>query len=130
MFRCAIYTNKSESNVVDTETQRLACQDFAVKSGFTVLEKRYDDFCEESIPALKRPAMQKLFDDIETCEVEYVISYALDCVTKSASELAKILRLFEGYRIFFFDLYPAEFSANGKQCGYATAIGSFMNKEK
>lgn len=126
MFRCAIYTN--QNNLVSTEIQRLACQDFAVKRGWTVLKKRYDDSCDESIPALKRPAMQELFDDIETCEVEYVLFYTLDCLTKSVEELAKIMRLFEERGILFDDIKPVEFSVdNGELCGYAVTIASFMN---
>ncbi|WCR54414.1 MAG: hypothetical protein PG981_001436 [Wolbachia endosymbiont of Ctenocephalides orientis wCori] len=37
MFKCAIYTNKNSP--VSAEKQRLACQDFAVKRGWTVLKK-------------------------------------------------------------------------------------------
>lgn len=129
MFKCGVYTNKN--SLASTEKQRLACQDFAVKRGWTVLKKRYDDFCDESIPALKRPAMQKLFDDIEIREVEYVLFYTFDCLTTSVEEVARIFRLFEERNIFFNDIKPVEFSVeNGKFCGYATTIASFMDSKE
>ena len=130
MFKCAIYTNQNQNSVASTEKQRLACQDFAVKRGWTVLKKKYDDFCDESIPALKRPAMQELFHDIETCEVEYVLFYTLDCLTTSVEEVAKILRLFEERGILFEDIKPVEFSVEkGEMCVYAVTIASFMNQK-
>lgn len=125
MFKCAIYTN--QNSLVSTETQRLACQDFAVKRGWKVLKKEYNDNCDESLPALKRPGMQELFDDIEAGEIEYVLFYTLECMTKSVEELAKILRLFEEKGILFEDIKPIEFSVeNGKFSGYATTIANFM----
>jgi len=129
MYKCAIYTNKN--NLISTERQRLACQDFAVKRGWKVLKKRYDDSCDESVSALARPGMKELFKDIEACEVNYVLFYTLDCLTRSAEELAEILCLFEERDIFFNDIKPVEFSVeNGKWCGYATTIASFMNAEQ
>ena len=107
-LRCAIYTRKSTEHGLELEfnsldAQREACEAY-IKSqaheGWKALTKRYDD------PAysggnLERPALQNLLEDMEAGRVNVVVVYKIDRLTRSLSDFAKLVELFEkaGYRL-------------------------------
>jgi DNA invertase Pin-like site-specific DNA recombinase len=107
-FRCAIYTRKSTEHGLELEfnsldAQREACEAY-VKSqasqGWRLLPKRYDD------PAysggnLERPALQKLLKDIEAGQIDVVVVYKIDRLTRSLADFAKLVELFDTKSVSF-----------------------------
>lgn len=100
--RCAIYTRKSteeglEQDFNSLDAQREACKAY-VKSqqheGWILNEKHYDDG-GFSGGSLDRPAVQDLFKDIEAGEVDIVVVYKVDRLTRSLMDFAKIVELFD-----------------------------------
>jgi DNA invertase Pin-like site-specific DNA recombinase len=108
LVRCAIYTRKSTEHGLELEfnslhAQREACEAYVksqVHEGWTALSKRYDD------PAysggnLERPAVQRLLKDIEAGLVDVVVVYKIDRLTRSLSDFAKLVELFDKKAISF-----------------------------
>jgi DNA invertase Pin-like site-specific DNA recombinase len=108
VLRCAIYTRKSTEHGLELEfnsldAQREACEAY-IKSqaaeGWTCLPKQYDD------PAfsggnLERPALQRLLKDIEGGSVDVVVVYKIDRLTRSLSDFAKLVEIFDTHSISF-----------------------------
>lgn len=108
LVRCAIYTRKSTEHGLELEfnsldAQREACEAY-IKSqmheGWKALSKRYDD------PAysggnLERPAVQRLLKDIEAGLIDVVVVYKIDRLTRSLSDFAKLVELFDKKAISF-----------------------------
>jgi site-specific DNA recombinase len=107
-LRCAIYTRKSTEHGLELEfnsldAQREACEAY-IKSqhsqGWQVAGKRYDD------PAfsggnLERPALQQLMADIGTGQIDVVVVYKIDRLTRSLADFAKLVELFDSKGISF-----------------------------
>jgi len=102
VLRCAIYTRKSTEHGLELEfnsldAQREACEAY-IKSqaseGWHTIAKRYDD------PAysggnMDRPALQALLQDIETGQVDVVVVYKIDRLTRSLADFAKLVEVFD-----------------------------------
>ncbi len=102
IIRCAIYTRKSceeglEQEFNSLDAQREACEAY-IKSqqheGWVLVEKHYDDG-GFSGGSLERPAVQELFKDIEAGEVDTVVVYKVDRLTRSLMDFSKIVELFD-----------------------------------
>jgi len=107
-LRCAIYTRKSTEHGLELEfnsldAQREACEAY-VKSqaseGWRALTKRYDD------PAysggnMDRPALQKLLKDIEAGQVDVIVVYKIDRLTRSLADFAKLVEVFDAKSVSF-----------------------------
>ena len=107
-LRCAIYTRKSTEHGLELEfnsldAQREACEAY-IKSqaseGWRLLPKRYDD------PAysggnMDRPALQKLLNDIEAGQVDVVVVYKIDRLTRSLADFAKLVEVFDAKSVSF-----------------------------
>jgi site-specific DNA recombinase len=106
--RCAIYTRKSTEHGLELEfnslhAQRDACEAYIksqIHEGWTALSKHYDD------PAysggnLERPAVQRLLKDIEGGLIDVVVVYKIDRLTRSLSDFAKLVELFDKKAISF-----------------------------
>ncbi len=106
--RCAIYTRKSTEHGLELEfnslhAQREACEAYIksqIHEGWTALSKHYDD------PAysggnLERPAVQRLLKDIEAGLIDVVVVYKIDRLTRSLSDFAKLVELFDKKAISF-----------------------------
>lgn len=100
--RCAIYTRKSteeglEQDFNSLDAQREACEAY-IKSqqheGWILIEKHYNDG-GFSGGSLDRPAVQELFKDIAAGEVDIVVVYKVDRLTRSLMDFAKIVELFD-----------------------------------
>lgn len=101
-IRCAIYTRKSsedglEQDFNSLDAQREACEAY-IKSqqheGWVLIEKCYDDG-GFSGGTLERPAVKELFKDIEAGEVDIVVVYKVDRLTRSLMDFSKIVELFD-----------------------------------
>lgn len=102
VIRCAIYTRKSteeglEQDFNSLDAQREACEAY-IKSqqheGWVLIEKYYDDG-GFSGGTLERPAVQDLFKDIEAGEIDIVVVYKVDRLTRSLMDFSKIVELFD-----------------------------------
>jgi site-specific DNA recombinase len=107
-LRCAIYTRKSTEEGLDQEfnsldAQREACEAY-IKSqknlGWSCSQKRYDDggFTGAN---MERPAMKRLMADIEAGQVDVVVVYKVDRLSRSLLDFARIIELFEKRKISF-----------------------------
>ena len=101
-IKCAIYTRKSteeglEQDFNSLNAQREACEAY-IKSqqheGWILIEKHYDDG-GFSGGTLERPGVKELFKDIESGEVDIVVVYKVDRLTRSLMDFAKIVELFD-----------------------------------
>jgi site-specific DNA recombinase len=106
--RCAIYTRKSSEHNLDLEfnsldAQREACEAY-IKSqaheGWCLVPDRYDDG-GLSGASLDRPALQKLLADVRAGKITIVIVYKVDRLTRSLTDFAKLVELFDQYGVSF-----------------------------
>ena len=93
--RCAIYTRKSTTqrlahDVNSLVTQREICSAY-IKSqqykGWVELPQHYDDG-GHSGSGLERPALSRLMQDVEAGEVDAVVVYKIDRLTRSLSPVS------------------------------------------
>jgi DNA invertase Pin-like site-specific DNA recombinase len=107
-LRCAIYTRKSTDEGLDQafnslDAQREACTAFIVSQkheGWTVLGAQYDDG-GYSGGTLERPALKKLITDIEAGNVDVVVVYKVDRLTRALSDFAKLVDVFDRRGVSF-----------------------------
>src|SRR5689334_22754713 len=106
--RCAVYTRKSseeglEQGFNSLHAQREACAAF-IKSqqgeGWRLIETAYDDG-GLSGGTLERPALQRLLSDIAEGRVDTVVVYKVDRLTRSLTDFAKIVELFDRHAVSF-----------------------------
>jgi DNA invertase Pin-like site-specific DNA recombinase len=106
--RCAVYTRKSseeglEQDFNSLDAQREACEAFIVSQkheGWTCLPAMYDDG-GISGGTLERPALKRLFADIAAGAVDTVVVYKVDRLTRSLSDFAKIVDVFDRHGVSF-----------------------------
>src|SRR5450756_1418946 len=90
--RCAIYTRKSSEEGLEQafnslDAQREACAAFILSQkheGWTVLPALYDDG-GFSGGTMERPALKRLIADIEAGQIDVVVVYKVDRLTRALS---------------------------------------------
>ena len=95
---CAIYTRKSSEEGLEQafnslDAQREACAAFVMSQkheGWTVLPARYDDG-GFSGGTMERPALKRLMADIEAGQIDVVVVYKVDRLTRALSDFAKLV---------------------------------------
>ena len=106
--RCAIYTRKSseeglEQSFNSLDAQREACESF-IKSqrheGWTVLKTHYDDG-GFSGGNTERPALQTLINDIKSEDIDVVVVYKVDRLSRSLADFVKLIELFDKNEVSF-----------------------------
>src|SRR5882757_8020416 len=106
--RCAIYTRKSTDHNLELEfnsldAQREACEAY-VKSqqheGWQALRQRYDDPAYSG-GSMDRPALQQLLADIDAGQVNIVVVYKIDRLTRSLADFAKLVEIFDKKGVSF-----------------------------
>jgi len=106
--RCAVYTRKSTEDGLEQEfnsldNQREACLAYIVSQrseGWIAVPDRYDDG-GFSGGTLDRPALQRLLADIEAGQVDVVVVYKLDRLTRSLRDFHKLVEQFERRDVTF-----------------------------
>lgn len=101
-IKCAIYTRKSTDEGLDKEFNTLEAQresgENYIKSqmhqGWQIIEKHYDDG-GFSGGTLKRPALQELLQDVENGEVNMIVVYKIDRLTRSLIDFAKLVEVLD-----------------------------------
>lgn len=106
--RCAIYTRKSseeglEQDFNSLDAQREACEAY-IKSqlheGWTLIEKQYNDG-GFSGGTMERPAFKELLANIEKDEIDIVVVYKVDRLTRSLIDFSKIIEIFDNHSASF-----------------------------
>lgn len=101
-LRCAVYTRKSTEDGLDQEfnsldAQREACEAFIRSQsslGWRLVPDRYDDG-GISGATMGRPALQRLLPDIQERQVDVVVVYKIDRLTRSLADFARIVDVFD-----------------------------------
>jgi site-specific DNA recombinase len=106
--RCAVYTRKSSEEGLDMEfnsldAQREACEAYIASQkpeGWTLVPDRYDDG-GVSGGTLERPALKRLLADIERGQVDIVVVYKIDRLSRSLMDFAKLVEVFDRRNVTF-----------------------------
>jgi site-specific DNA recombinase len=106
--RCAIYTRKSseeglEQSFNSLHAQREACEAYVLSQkheGWLVLPKCYDDG-GFSGGNMERPGLKQLLADIESAQVDTVVVYKVDRLTRSLADFARIVESFDSKGVSF-----------------------------
>ena len=101
-LRCAIYTRKSTEEGLEQEFNSLEaqreCAEAYVKSqrqaGWILIPKSYDDG-GYSGGNLERPALRRLIADLERGEIECVLVYKIDRLSRSLLDFARLMEILE-----------------------------------
>jgi DNA invertase Pin-like site-specific DNA recombinase/SOS response regulatory protein OraA/RecX len=108
ILHCAIYTRKSSEEGLDQDfnslhAQREACEAYIASQkheGWHVVKTHYDDG-GFSGGNMERPALKQLLMDIEAGKVNTVVVYKVDRLTRSLTDFAKIIELFDKNGVSF-----------------------------
>ena len=106
--RCAVYTRKSVSEGLDMEfntldAQREACEAYITShkgEGWVCLPTHYDDggFTGGN---LDRPALARLLDDIKAGEIDCVVVYKVDRLSRSLLDFSRLVEVFDKHHVSF-----------------------------
>ena len=106
--RCAIYTRKSTEEGLDQEfnsldAQREACETYIASQrheGWIALPDRYDDggFTGAN---MNRPGLQKLLQHVQAGQVDSILVYKIDRLSRSLLDFARIIELLEKHGASF-----------------------------
>jgi len=107
-IRCAIYSRKSTDEGLEQafnslDAQREACAAFVLSQkheGWTVLPATYDDG-GYSGGTMERPALKRLIGDIEAGQINVVVVYKVDRLTRALSDFAKLVEIFDRRGVSF-----------------------------
>lgn len=107
-MRCAIYTRKSHTEGLEQpfnslDAQRLACSHYIASQaseGWTELETRYDDG-GFSGGTLVRPALQRLLADVARGQIDIIVVYKIDRLSRSLRDFVRLVELFEKHAVTF-----------------------------
>ncbi|WP_264375408.1 MULTISPECIES: recombinase family protein [unclassified Wolbachia] len=104
--RCAIYTRKSNEDGLEQkfnslDAQRVACEKYIKsKEGWVALAKKYDDG-GYSGKNLERPAIKELFEDVRGGEIDCVVVYTLDRLSRETKDSIEVTSFFRRHRVNF-----------------------------
>ena len=106
--RCAIYTRKSTDEGLEQafnslDAQREACAAFILSQkheGWSVLPTLYDDG-GYSGGTLERPALKRLLADIDAGQIDVIVVYKVDRLTRALSDFAKLVDIFDRHGVSF-----------------------------
>jgi site-specific DNA recombinase len=106
--RCAIYTRKSSEEGLEQafnslDAQREACAAFILSQkheGWTVVPALYDDG-GFSGGTMERPALKRLIADIEASQIDVIVVYKVDWLTRALSDFAKLVEVFDRRGVSF-----------------------------
>jgi site-specific DNA recombinase len=105
---CAVYTRKSSEEGLEQQFNSLHAQREAAEAyiksqrheGWRLLADKYDDG-GFSGGNLERPALKRLVADIRAGKVQTVVVYKVDRLTRSLSDFARLIELFEARGVTF-----------------------------
>jgi DNA invertase Pin-like site-specific DNA recombinase len=106
--RCAVYTRKSTEEGLSQEFNSLDAQRECAEAyilsqrqeGWTVLPEHYDDG-GYSGANLDRPALQRLLAHIQAGQIDCVVIYKVDRLSRSLFDFARLMQVFEKHGVSF-----------------------------
>src|ERR1700731_871211 len=106
--RCAIYTRKSSEEGLGQEfnslhAQREACEAYIRSQrheGWVVIPTAYDDG-GFSGGTIERPGLQHLLADIRLGNVDVVVTYKVDRLTRALADFARLIEIFDKHAVSF-----------------------------
>jgi site-specific DNA recombinase len=109
--RCAVYTRVStdhglEQDFNSLDAQREACIAYVrsqAHEGWTLARGRYDDG-GYSGASLDRPALQALVDAVGQRQIDVIVVYKVDRLTRSLADFAKLVELFDTHGVSFISI--------------------------
>jgi DNA invertase Pin-like site-specific DNA recombinase len=112
--RCAIYTRKSseeglEQGFNSLDAQREACEAYVLSQageGWVALPDHYDDG-GYSGGSMERPGLQRFLADIRAGQVDVVVVYKIDRLTRSLADFARIVEQFDAREVSFVSVTQA-----------------------
>ena len=124
-IRCAIYTRKSTDEGLDQEFNSLDAQREAAEAyiasqrgtGWECRPDRYDDGGYTG-GNMERPALKRLLDDIKAGNVDCVVVYKVDRLSRSLLDFSRIIETFE--------VHEASFVSVTQQFNTSTSMGRLM----
>lgn len=108
VVRCAVYTRKSTNEGLDSDfssidNQREACE-ACIRSqqaeGWRQVEEAFDDG-GFSGGTVDRPALKRLLSHIEAGEIDCVVVYKIDRLSRSLLDFVRLLEMFEAHHVSF-----------------------------
>lgn len=106
--RCVIYTRKSSEEGLDQEfnsldAQREACEAY-IKSqaheGWVLIDTHYNDG-GFSGGTMQRPALERLMEDIRSREIDIIVVYKVDRLSRSLADFSKMVETFDEHGVSF-----------------------------
>ena len=105
---CAVYTRKSTDEGLDSafnslDAQYDACSAYVksqVGMGWRLVDKKYDDG-GYSGGTMNRPALTELLKDIEAGQIDIVVVYKIDRLSRSLCDFTDLSKLFERHGVSF-----------------------------
>ncbi len=113
-LRCAIYTRKSSDEGLDQAFNSLDAQREAgeayirsqASEGWRAIPTRYDDG-GYSGGTMERPALQRLLADVDAGQIDVIIVYKIDRLTRSLADFARIVETFDTHATSFVSVTQA-----------------------
>jgi site-specific DNA recombinase len=107
-LRCAVYTRKSSEEGLDMEfnsleAQRESCEAYVASQraeGWLLVPDRYDDG-GFSGGTLDRPALKRLLADIEAAQIDVVVVYKIDRLSRSLMDFSRLVEVFDRHKVTF-----------------------------
>ncbi|SMQ64400.1 Site-specific DNA recombinase [Altererythrobacter xiamenensis] len=112
--RCAIYTRKSTEDGLEQEfnsldAQREACEAFICSQkheGWELIERSYDDG-GFSGGNMDRPGLKELLAEVDAGQVDVIVVYKVDRLTRSLADFAKIVERLDAKEASFVSVTQA-----------------------
>lgn len=106
--RCAIYTRKSSEEGLEQafnslHAQREACEAYALSQqheGWQVIPTLYDDG-GYSGGKMERPAIQQLLSDVEAGQIDIILVYKVDRLSRSLADFVRLIERFDELNVSF-----------------------------
>ena len=107
-LRCAVYTRKSTEEGLDMEfnsldAQREACEAYVASQrseGWLLVPDHYDDG-GFSGGNLDRPALKRLLANIEAGQIDVVVVYKIDRLSRSLMDFSRLVEVFDRQNVTF-----------------------------
>jgi len=113
-YRCAIYTRKSHEEGLDQafnslDAQRESCEAYILSQaglGWELIDRSYDDG-GISGGHMERDGLQHLLTDIKAGQVDVVVVYKVDRLTRSIIDFGKLVEAFDEHEVSFVSVTQA-----------------------
>ena len=106
--RCAIYTRKSTDEGLDQDFNSLDAQRESAEPTFSVSGTRAGPAWATATTTaaslagnIQRPALERLWADIEAGRIDCVVVYKVDRLSRSLLDFARIMELFDRHKVSF-----------------------------